>query len=487
MLCGIKIWLKRLKSIYVAWFNIYKMSHRFKIIINLFLISSILLVSGLGCKGLSKQEKAATKSIALEYWTVNDDVDQIKDLISKYTLSRPYLTVSVRQLTESELYSRLIEALAEDQSPDIISIHNRMLPAFYSKLAVMPSSVTDATVQTIQGKLRKEAVINMSAQNLPSVWQIDGEYVQVVKKDVIYNGQIYGLPLSVDTMALYYNKDLLDRAGIAQPPKTWNEFQTAVKKITKYDATGKSILQAGTAFGTGSNIEGFDDLLFVLFEQSNVSFTSNNRMVFNLSSSAGSNPSQAISVMNFYTDFANPSKDTYSWNETMNNSLNDFIAGKVGFFFGYSYHNALIKARAPQLNVRILPLPQLNGDKPVNVANYWVQTVVRKSSHQNEAWGLINHLAHSSATKEYLDKTGRPSALRTYITEQQQKKELEPFVSQLLVAENWYRGKSYGMAKSSLSYMLSQWLKVPAADSGKQLEYWQDLLNHAAAQINQTL
>lgn len=453
----------------------------------LFLIVAFMVSSGLGCKGLSKQEKDATKSIGLEYWTVNDDVDQIKNLISKYTVNRPYLTVSVRQLTESELYSRLIEALAEDQGPDIISIHNRMLPAFYSKLATMPSSVTDATVQTIQGKLRKETVININAQNLPSVWQIDNEYIQVVKKDVIYNGQIYGLPLSVDTMALYYNKDLLDRAGIAQTPKTWNEFQAAVKKITKYDITGKSILQAGTALGAGDNIEGFDDLLFVLFEQSNVSFTNSNRAVFNLSSAVGSNLSPAMSVMNFYTDFANPGKDTYSWNETMSNSLNDFIAGKVGFFFGYSYHNSLIKARAPQLNVKILPLPQLNSDKPVNVANYWIQTVVKKSSHQSEAWGLINYLTHSSVTKEYLDKTGRPSALRAYITEQQQKKELEPFVSQLLVAENWYRGKSYATAKSALSYMLSQWLKAPAADSGKQLEYWQNLLNHATAQINQTL
>lgn len=463
------------------------MSFKLKIVIILLVIPSILLMGGLGCKGLSKQEQDATKSVSLEYWTVNDDVDQIKDLISKYKISRPYLNVSVRQLSESELYSRLIEALAEDQGPDIISIHNRVLPAFYSKLATMPSSVSDATVQTIQGKLRKETVVNVNTQNLPSVWQIDSEYVQTVKKDVIYNGQIYGLPLSVDTMALYYNKDLLDRAGIAQPPKTWAEFQTAVKKITKYDAIGKSILQAGTALGTGNNIEGFDDLLFVLFEQSNVNFTSNNRAIFNLSSAVGASQSQSMSVMNFYTDFANPSKDTYSWNETMSNSLNDFIAGKLGFFFGYSYHNSLIKARAPQLNVKILPLPQLNSDKPVNVANYWIQTVVKKSSHQSEAWGLINHLAHSSATKDYLDKTGRPSALRTYITEQQQKKELEPFVSQLLVAENWYRGKSYSMAKSALSYLLSQWLKAPTDDSGKQLQFWQDLLNHAAAQINQTL
>ena len=465
-------------------FSLKKYYHKFLI---LFLVFAFLITGGLGCKGLSAQEKEAMKPINLEYWTVFDDVDQIRALINQYTLPRKYLKVTVRQLREDELYKRLVEQLAEDRGPDIISIHNRMLPAFRSKIATMPASVSDTVVFTVKKKLGSETKVQVSNINLPTPYQIDAEYVSAVKNDVVFNDQVYGLPLSVDTLALYYNKDLLDRSGVAQPPTNWSQFQAAVKKVTKFDPTGKTILQAGTALGTGSNIEAYDDLLYALFEQSNVGFTgSNGQAVFNYSPIGSSEISKSMSVVNFYTDFANPSKDTYSWDTNMGSALNAFTSGKLGFFFGYSYHNSLIKARAPQLNVRILPLLQLDSSRPVNVANYWVQSVVKKSKNQNEAWALINYLTHSEATKTYLDKTGRPSALRAYITGQQEKKELAPFVSQALVAKNWYRGRSYSSARSALNYMLNQWLKSPGANK-EQVKHWQELLDFAAAQINQSL
>lgn len=70
----------------------------------------------------------------------------------------------------------------------------------------------------------------------------------------------------------------------------------------------------------------------------------------------------------------------------MDNALDKFVNGSVAFFFGYSYQTCqIIKARAPQLNFSILPMLQLNPEQPVNVANYWVQSVVDKSKHKNES------------------------------------------------------------------------------------------------------
>jgi multiple sugar transport system substrate-binding protein len=463
----------------------YWQKRRFMSLAVLFFV--FLALSGFGCKGLTSTEKQAIKPVSLEYWTIYDDVDEIENLIKSYTVKRSYLTVNVKQLRESEVYTKLVEELAEDRGPDIISIHTRMLPAYRSKLDTMPASVTDVTVQTVKKKLGTEQIVSMGRVNLPSALQIENEYIKTVKDDVISAGQIYGLPLSVDTMALFYNKDLLDRAGIAEAPKNWTEFQKDVKKLTKFDSTGKKITQSGTALGTGNNIDGFDDLLYILFEQSGVSFVDRNgKPVFNSSSEDSSGLSQGMSVLNFYTDFANANKDTYSWDASKNNAFDEFISGKVAFFFGYSYHQDLIKSRAPQMNVKVLPLFQLNENQAVNVANYWIQSVVKKSNHKNEAWALINYLAHSSAAKEYIEKTGRPSAVRAYVTAQQQNKDLAPFVTNLLVANNWYRGKSYVSAKAALAYMVAEWQKIPS-DSNKTIEYWDNLLNYAVAQVNQTL
>lgn len=453
---------------------------KLKNIISFSILAVLFLTAGFGCKGLSSQQQQATKPVTLEYWTVFDDVDALQKEIASYRGLRSYINVNIRQLRADELYSRLIEALAEDHGPDIISIHNRDLGKFLSKLSPMPTSVQDTTLIVEQGKFSKSTTVNI--QTIPTVTpaQVDSEYIKVVGDDLIRDGKIYGLPLSVDMMAVYYNKDLLDRSGVAQAPANWEDFQQAVKKITKYDKKTGKIIQSGAAFGTGENVPGSDDLLYVLYQQSNLSFVgSSGQAVFNQANAA-------VEIMNFYTDYANPGRDTYTWSADQGEALDAFINGKVAFFFGYSYHYPIIKARAPQLDFRLLPMFQLNPDKPVNVASYYAQTVTAKSKHQNEAWGLINFLTHSKATKDYLDKTNRPTALRAYIADQKTKPELEPFVDQILITKNWYRGRDYAAAQKAVNDMVTQWLQ-PITDTGRIEEIQENILNQGAAKVNQTL
>ncbi|WEV65304.1 MULTISPECIES: sugar ABC transporter substrate-binding protein [unclassified Bifidobacterium] len=55
---------------------------------------------------------------------------------------------------------------------------------------------------------------------------------------VNFNNQIYGMPIDSGPMALFYNKEVFDKAGIPEPPKTWDEFYQDAKKIR---ATGSYI------------------------------------------------------------------------------------------------------------------------------------------------------------------------------------------------------------------------------------------------------
>ncbi len=454
---------------------------KFGKLIIIFSLIAFLTTAGFGCKGLSQTQVQATKPVTLEYWTVFDDVDVLQKEINAYKAARPYITVNLRQLRADELYPRLIEALAEDKGPDIISVQNRRIGEFASKLVPMPPSVNDTLVTVEKTTLGTNTTVNTQVRPMVSLSQLDREYVKAVRDDVTRSGQIYGLPLSMDMMAIYYNKDLLDRSGVPEPPKTWEEFQAASKKITKFDKKTGKIIQSGAALGTGNNIPGSDDLLYLLFRQSGVGFVARDgQAVFNLSSQSSGQ------IMDFYTDFANPSRDTYSWSAEQGDALESFLNGKVGFFFGYSYNLPTVKARASQFDFRLMPLFQLSQDTPVNVASYWIQSVLAKSKNQNEAWGLIDYLTHSKATKDYLDQTGRPTALRAYIVDQKAKPDLEPFVDQILIAENWYKGRDYAGAYRAVEDMLTQWLQ-PSPDPDKADEWHQTILNQAAEKINQTL
>jgi len=454
---------------------------KFGKLILLFSLLAFLTIAGFGCKGLSTAQQQATAPVILEYWTVFDDVDALQKQIDIYHASHPYITVNLRQLRPEELYPRLVEALAEDRGPDIISVQNRRLGEFLSKLAPMPPSVNDVTITVEKTTLGTNTVVNSQVKPMITLAQLDSQYVKAVGEDVVRNGQIFGLPLSMDMMAVFYNKDLLDRSGVAEPPKNWDEFQAAVKQITKYDKKTGKIIQSGASLGLGQNIPGSDDLLYMLFRQSNVGYVSRDgQAIFN---SVGAPAGQ---IMDFYTDFANPTRDTYSWSADQGDALEAFIDGKSGFFFGYSYHYPVIKARSPQLDFRVLPLFQLNPDNSINVANYWIQSVTAKSKHQNEAWDLVDYLTHSKAVKDYLDQTDRPTALRAYIADQKNKPELEPFVSQILTAENWYRGRDYAAALKAVQDMISEWLQ-PAPDPDKADRWKQDILDRGAEKINQTL
>ena len=65
------------------------------------------------------------------------------------------------------------------------------------------------------------------------------------------DGHIYALPWTTDTFAMVYRTDLMQKAGIAEVPKTWEQFRDAAKQV--HDATGKTGFQYpfGSAGGNG--------------------------------------------------------------------------------------------------------------------------------------------------------------------------------------------------------------------------------------------
>jgi multiple sugar transport system substrate-binding protein len=73
-------------------------------------------------------------------------------------------------------------------------------------------------------------------------------YAEGVVSASTYEGKLYGLQPITNTIALFYNKDLLAKASLT-PPKTWEELRTSAKKLT---AGGTY----GMAFSAPANFEG---------------------------------------------------------------------------------------------------------------------------------------------------------------------------------------------------------------------------------------
>jgi len=450
------------------------------------LLIAVITTAGFGCKTVSKDVQQKMQPITLNYWRVWDGPDDFDPLIQAYQAMHPFITINYRKLTYDEYEQALLDALAEDRGPDIFSIQNTWVKKYQTKISPMPETIS-MVYPIVKGTLKKETIPELRTTKSTTVADVKNNFVDTVYTDVVFpeNGvnKIYGLPLSVDTLGMYYNKDLLNNAGIAELPLFWNkDFQQDVKKLTKQDLKG-DLIQSGVALGGSQNIERSADVVAALMMQNGAQMMDGTTVTFNvippIFRERGYNP--GMEAVRFYSDFANPSKEVYTWNNQLDNSLKRFIDGKLAIFFGYSYHLPIIQAQAPKLNFAIAKFPQIEGNPTeANVANYWVETVSNKSKYKNEAWDFIQFMTTKpDQVKKYLDKTKHPTALRSLIPEQVNNDDLKVFANQLLIAKSWYQGKDFPSAEKAMNEMVDAVIANP--------ERLEDAVNVAAGRIQQTV
>lgn len=418
-----------------------------------------LSVFGAGCtQGPTPQAAALSQSVSLNMWGVIDDAPAYESAIRAYQAQYPNVKIEFRRLNLNEYENELLNGMAEDRGPDIFLVHNDWTQKYLSKMSAMPPSVT-VGVPTTQGSVQKTVVWNASTVQLMTNTEFQNTFVDTIARDTMrtvdvstdgvnpnFKMRIVGVPTFIDSMALYYNRSLLNVAGIALPPQTWDEFQDDVRKMTKLDPRDPTkIIQSGAAIGTGSNVQRSSDLLVALMMQNGAQMTADDGAItFHQipADKAGSvSEPPAVGAMRFYADFADPTKDVYTWNLDQQNSFEAFIQGKTAFYFGYAYDQDVIKSRAPQLNLGLTKLPQINGLPQKNVANYWYWAVSKRSKQQAHAWNFLNFLAQKTQQQKISTAVGRPSPRRDVLVDQLRDEKMGVFASQVLTSWTWYEGK----------------------------------------------
>jgi len=454
-----------------------------------FLVLCGLILTGLGC-GPSAAEKEAASPVTLKAWAVFEDEEAMQNLMDAYRRVHSNVSFELRLLRYDEYEDELWRAFAVGEGPDIFTIHNTWIGEYKDLIKPLPTTLSIPYSET-QGTIKKETVTVLRTEKTLTKQDLKNNFVDVVYDDVLRSYQpnpdkeatdtIFALPLALDTLVLYSNTDLLNAANIAEPPTTWKEFQDQVKTITRINEKGE-ITASAAALGTGSNIERASDILSILMMQTGTTMErDNNEAIFAASKDA--NQSTGVDALRFYTDFANPVKEVYTWNSDMPDSFEAFVNEKTAFFFGYAYDQPLIKAQAPKLNYRLSALPQISDstgtiNKVVNFANYWVWTVAKSSKESKWGWDFIQFAAKKDNVKTYLSASGKPTALRSLINDQATNPDLNVFASQLLTAESWYHGKDAGVVESAFSNLLD---KTLLGDSELLI-----LLKEAQNKINQT-
>jgi len=364
-----------------------------------------------GCK------EPLAEEVELEFWGVFDDSDVYRPLIEDFNAAFPKIKINYYKKTYQTYEQDLLEAMAGGRGPDIFMLHHTWLPNYDDKIWAAPSE-------------------------LITLKELADNFVDVVYTDFVSDGYITALPLSIDTLALYYNKDIFNTAGLPQPPTTWEEFLTDAEKLTIKDERD-NIIRAGAALGTARNVNRSTDILSLLMLQSGAQMVNEQKTGAAFDQTVNLNgesfyPSQR--ALEFYTDFANPLKSAYTWNTRMNYSMDSFSEGKAVMMLNYSYQIPVIRAKSPYLNFGIAPMPQIKtSTNNVNYANYWGLTVSHNCQNANEAWQFIIWLTDKENAQKYLELAEKPTARRDLILGQRDDPDLAVFAEQTLTAYSWYQ------------------------------------------------
>lgn len=314
-----------------------------------FVLFILVLVKTFSLKNSQPQQ------VNLTWWSLEEDDAAVEPLISSYRENHPNVNITFVKESQTDYRERLMSALAKGKGPDIFEFHNTWVPMFFASLA-------------------------------PSSQDFSNVFYPVVGSDLKGRNGFLGMPLEIDTLALFINQDIFNAYG-KNPPKTWDDLRNIAKQLTVRDTNG-IIKQSGVALGATANVDYWQNILANLMLQNGADL---------------GNPSTSLgqSALTFYTNFVRSDRD---WDETLPNSTTYFINGSLAMYFG-PYHEIFdIKKQNPSLHFNVVPVPQLpsltSTIPSVAYASYWVNGVSKKSSYQSVAWDFLKFMSTSDSLRK---------------------------------------------------------------------------------------
>lgn len=390
----------------------------------LLLILALLGFGAVGCVTLFSKKcfkiggGGLTPGATLSVWGMFDKEDQVNVMKNGHS-------IHYTEIPEENFERELLRALAEDRAPDVVYIHNTWLSKLQSVLTPLPDT-SPHTFSSFRDTYPDAAVSDFVREESGTRF-------------------IYAYPLYMDTLALYWNRDLFNSAQIAEPPESWEEFARAVPKLRLLSIEGK-VIRAGAAFGTARNINRSTDIVGMLMLQAGARMVADDRReaVFASCVVVDAKPvCSGASALRFYTDFANATKDVYTWSPDFDNSIDAFVNGKAAMMLNYAHQIQELKNRQPSLNFRVAPVPQpqkrIEEKLPVTYASYFGLAVPRGAKNPEAAWQFILDAVNEESSLAYLAATGRPPANVTLIDRFVQDPDFAVFARQVLTASSWYQ------------------------------------------------
>ncbi|MBI4924234.1 MAG: extracellular solute-binding protein [Devosia nanyangense] len=297
----------------------------------------------------------------LTHWAP-DTVAKLEAAAAAYTQSHPDTKITVRAVPFGDLLTTLRTSGGGADGATIAGIYDAWLPDLSKDKLVAP--VPDA--------IAADTKVNWPAG---------------VVGAASIGGVLYGIPNEIDVYALNYNKKLFAAAGIAEAPKTWDEFLVDAEKLTD-KSKGQQGFGMINSWAAG-----------VLHPFSSLLVSNGGDLVVDgkptLDSDAAKQTFELYETL-ISKGYSDPAMATADANTT-GPFLDNFVSGKTGMIIMANWWESALKGGMGDAlaDIATAPIPVgPSGDVPRSISYSWMTVVNAKASadEQAAAWDFLNWL-----------------------------------------------------------------------------------------------
>nr|WP_244494812.1 extracellular solute-binding protein [Bosea sp. Root483D1] len=315
---------------------------------------------------------ARAQAVEIEYWQYVFDarIKAMNELIKRFEAANPGIKVKHTTFPYADYQTKIAAAVPAGQGPDVVQLYYGWLDNFVGAKFIQPLP-RDAFPHDV---IEKEFY----------------PIVQTMKRD----GEYYGLPTAVRTLALFYNKKLFQDAGLDpnKPPQTLDEYLEAAKKTVKRDAAG-NMLSAGAVIDMpGQDLHWWREVL--LRQMGGKPYSDDNKTVA-YDSEAGAK------ALNWYADLQRVHKVGQAG--FMDEGQAAFRAGRAAMTVDGSFRLGAFGG-IKNFEWGVTELPASADGKRSNFASYWVNAITAKPTG-----------AKLEAAKKFMAFTTSPEAMQVWL------------------------------------------------------------------------
>ncbi len=166
-------------------------------------------------KVVTKEVQKPRTEVRLSGWTASPEEENLlRALLYECSVQNPDILVKYEPIP-SDYWAKIKTMVGSGTEPDI----------YYMDIFQFPFFATQDVLRPLDDLMAKEGVKR-------------DVFIDTLINAFSWKGKTYGIPKDFNTLALFYNKDLFDKAGVSYPTNdwTWNDLKEASQKIKK--ATG---------------------------------------------------------------------------------------------------------------------------------------------------------------------------------------------------------------------------------------------------------